>query len=218
MNNFSYISKYNPVIKESYDNVIDILNSVQDLIRDKFTFNFTPVGSYSRNMITYDKKSNVGFDFDFNIEINDDDENFSAKEIKNIVMNALNRVATKYGFSYAEDSTRVITIKKINYFSSSIEYSCDFAIVYNYIDKYARLKQQYIHFNKKSNQYYWCEQSDGYYKLSSKIKWLKENKHWNELREYYLYKKNINTDKKVASRTAFAISVHEICQKYSYNI
>ena len=64
MNDFSYISKYDDEVKKLYYNIIDILYEVQDLIRDKFTFSFTPIGSYSRNMITYDKKTNVGFDFE----------------------------------------------------------------------------------------------------------------------------------------------------------
>jgi len=216
VHDFTYISKNDIDVKEIYGNILHILNEVQDLIRDRFTFNFTPVGSYSRNMITYDKKSNIGYDFDFNIEINDD-EQYSAKQIKNILISALNRVATKYGYSYAEDSTRVITIKKIDHFYSYVEHSCDFAIVNNYTDKgYSR--QEYIHFNKKANQYYWCQQSKGYYKLPEKIQWLKTNNYWNELREHYIYKKNINTDKNIHSRTLFAISVHELCQKYGYNI
>ena len=121
------------------------------------------------------------------------------------------------GYSYAEDSTRVITIKKINHLYSCVEHSCDFAIVNNYTDKGCS-RQEYIHFNKKINQYYWCQQSKGYYKLPEKIQWLKINNYWNELRDYYIYKKNINSDKNIHSRTLFAIAVQEICQKYGYKI
>lgn len=35
--------------------------------RSDFTFQYTFIGSSSRNMITYDAKSNIGFDFDVNI-------------------------------------------------------------------------------------------------------------------------------------------------------
>lgn len=217
MYDFSYISKKDNQVQKSYNTIIDILCEVQDLTRDKFTFSFTPIGSYSRNMITYDKNTNVGFDFDFNIEVNDNDEKFSAREIKRVLIDALNRVAIKYGYSYAEDSTRVITIKKINHLYSCVEHSCDFAIVNNYTDKGCS-RQEYIHFNKKINQYYWCQQSKGYYKLPEKIQWLKINNYWNELRDYYIYKKNINSDINIHSRTLFAIAVQEICQKYGYKI
>ena len=139
------------------------------------------------------------------------------RNIKRILIDALNRVAIKYGYSYAEDSTRVIAIKKINHFYSYVEHSCDFAIVNNYTYEGCS-RQEYIHFNKKANKYYWCQQSKGYYKLPEKIKWLKINNYWNELREYYIYKKNINSDKNIHSRTLFAIAVQEICRKYGYKI
>lgn len=74
MHDFRYVTKNEakPIKKELYR----ILYDVQDLVRDKFTFSFTTVGSSSHNMITYDAKSNIGFDFDINIEVNDDNEDF----------------------------------------------------------------------------------------------------------------------------------------------
>lgn len=212
---FRYISKNDPKVKQAYQDLLDILRQVQNLVREKFTFKFTPVGSYPRNMITYDTKSNVGFDFDINIEVNDDDENYTAQEIKDILRNALNRVAGKYGYSYAEDSTRVITIKAIDRSASRIVYSCDFAIVYNYSEG-GKPRQQYIHFNKTTRTYSWCNQAKGYYMLQEKIEWLKRNGYWQELRDYYLYKKNINTNPDIHSRTLLAIAVQEMCQKNGY--
>ena len=70
MHDFRYVTKKQaqPIKDELYQ----ILYMVQDLVRDNFTFSFTSIGSSSRNMITYDAKSNIGFDFDINIEVNDD--------------------------------------------------------------------------------------------------------------------------------------------------
>ena len=80
MHDFRYVTKNEakPIKEELYQ----ILYEVQNLVRDHFTFSFTTVGSSSRNMITYDTKSNIGFDFDINIEVNDDEENFEPKEIR----------------------------------------------------------------------------------------------------------------------------------------
>lgn len=215
VHDFHYISKKEPMVKRAYQDLLKILPQVQDLVREKFTFKFTPVGSYPRNMITFDAKSNIGFDFDFNIEVNDDEENYTAKQIKDILRNALDRVAGKYGYGHAEDSTRVITIKVIDQGDSRILYSCDFAIVYNYSED-GKPQQQYIHFNKTTRTYSWCSQAKGYYMLPEKIEWLKENGYWQELRDYYLLKKNTNTNPDVHSRTVFAIAVHEMCQKKGY--
>ena len=210
MHDFKYVTKNEA--KPIKEDLYQILYEVQDIVRDKFTFSFTPVGSSSRNMITYDAKSNIGFDFDFNIEVNDDDENFTSKEIRTILRNAINRVAPKYGYKYCEDSTRVLTIKKVNTFSSRIIHSCDFAIVYNCKDG----RQQYIRYNKADNQYVWDYQGKGFIGLDKKIEWLKKNKLWEESRDYYIIKKNNNDDSDKHSRSIFAEAVNEMCMKNGY--
>ena len=210
MHDFKYVTKNEakPVKEELYQ----ILHEVQDIVREYFTFSFTPVGSSKRNMITYDTKSNIGFDFDFNIEVNDDDQRFNPKEIRTILRNAIDRVAPRYGYKYCEDSTRVLTIKKVNTFSSRIIHSCDFAIVYNC--KYGR--QQYIRYNKADNTYSWEYQGKGFVGLEKKIEWLKKNKLWEELTDYYIFKKNNNNDTNKHSRSIFAESVNEMCMKNGY--
>ena len=110
MHDFRYVTKNDAkLIKEE---LYQSLYEVQDLVRDNFTFSFRPIGSSSRNMITHDTKSNIGFDFDINLEINDDNGDFEPKEIRTIMRNAINRVAPYYGYKSCEDSTRVLTIKK----------------------------------------------------------------------------------------------------------
>ena len=205
---FCYISKKDPKVKEAYSNLIHLIHEVQDLVREDFTFQYTSVGSYHRNMITYDLKSNVGFDFDFNIEVNDYDNNYHPKEIKNILQAAFNKVVQKYGYDNPEDSTRVLTIKKKDRKNSRILHSCDFAIIHNYIDEDGYECQEYIHHNKNQKSYYWCEQPRGFYMLIEKVKWIKENKLWNKMTQLYLQKKNCNKDEHVHSRSIFASAVH----------
>ncbi len=210
MHDFRYVTKKEaqPIKNELYQ----ILYEVQDLVRDKFTFCFSPIGSSSRNMITYDTKSNIGFDFDINIEVNDDNENFSPKEIRTIIRTAINRVAPRYGYNPCEDSTRVLTIKKVNWLFSSVEHSCDFAIIYNCSDG----RQQYIRFNKDSNYYSWEYQGKGFVGLEKKINWLKKKKLWGELQNYYIKKKNENENSDKHSRSIFAEAINEMCQKNGY--
>lgn len=106
-------------------------------------------------------------------------------------------------------------VQDVDHSVSHILHSCDLAIVYDY-DEEGKSLQQYIHFNKDTQTYMWCKQPKGYYMLHDKIDWLKKNRHWQELRDYYIYKKNINTNPDVHSRTLFAIAVHEMCQKKGY--
>ncbi len=210
MHDFRYVTKKQaqPIKDELYQ----ILYMVQDLVRDNFTFSFTPIGSSSRNMITCDAKSNIGFDFDINIEVNDDNEDFEPKEIRTIIRTAIDRVAPRYGYKNCEDSTRVLTIKKVDTSHSRIIHSCDFAIVYNCTDG----RQQYIRFNKDNNYYYWEYQRKGFVGLEKKMDWLKRENLWGELQDYYIYKKNCNDSPDKHSRSIFAESINEMCQKNGY--
>jgi len=214
MYHFEYVTKSQaaPVKKE----LIAILNKVQDILRDHFTFQYFFIGSAARNMITQDVKRDIGFDFDINIKVNDDDQNYSPKEIREMLKTAFDRVIPHYGYSPAEQSTRVLTIKFKDIAHSAILHSCDIAIVRNLFDDEGYEYQEYIHFDKKSNCYIWEERSDGYYQLSEKEDWIKENDLQTELRKWYLWKKNTNTDPHKKSRTIYAEAVHEICQKYGY--
>ena len=167
-------------------------------------------------MITQDVKSNIGFDFDVNIEVNDDGQEYSPRELREMMKAAFDRIVPNYGYSPAEQSTRVLTIKFKDTAHSRIAHSCDIAIVNNYTDDDGYERQQYIHFDKKSNRYLWEERSEGYYLLPEKEEWIKENGLQTDLRECYLWRKNTNTDPHKRSRTIYADAVHEICQRFGY--
>ena len=55
MYHFDYVSKKEAAPYKA--GLIELLNKVQDYVRDEFTFQFTFIGSSSRNMITYDTKT-----------------------------------------------------------------------------------------------------------------------------------------------------------------
>lgn len=210
MHNFRYVSKKEAApVKED---LLDLIHEVQDEVRDKFTFQYEFIGSASRNMITYDTKSNIGYDFDVNFEVNDDDENYTPKQIRSIIKNAIDKFVKSHGYDYCEDSTRVLTIKQKDYKHAKILHSCDFAIVYYHEDG-----QKYIRLNKGTNKYTWEFQGDGFESLPDKIDWLKENDLWENLKAYYIYKKNNNDNPEKHSRSIFAESVNEMCQKNGYD-
>ena len=209
MHDFVYVTKAEaqPVKYE----FIKIIHEVQDIVRPHFTFQFHPVGSAKINMITYNRKSNIGFDFDFDLEINDDEENYCPDEIRYIMKNAIDQVSPRYGYKTCEDSTKVLTIKKIDTFKSQILHSCDFALVYNCENG----KQQYIRFNKKNGNYTWEYLGKGFKNLDNKIAWLKYNEFWGELQDYYIDKKNRNNNPNKHSRSILTESINEMYQIYN---
>lgn len=191
----------------------ELIHCVQDEVREYFTFSFTYVGSTHRNMITQDMKSNIGYDFDVNIHVNDDDEEYDAEEIRHILKNAFERNMRQYGYNRIEDSTRVLTIKATDTYFSRINHSCDFCIVYDCDDG----RQQYIHFNKKQNVYKWEYLPISNKELEERAKWITHNGYRGELKDLYLYKKNTNTNPDKKSRSLYAESVSEIYKRYNKN-
>ena len=93
MHHFEHVTKNQaaPVKKE----LIAILHAVQDILRCEFTFRYDFVGSASRNMITQDVNSNTGFDFDVNIQINDDEDKYSPEQIRQMLKSAFDRIAPR---------------------------------------------------------------------------------------------------------------------------
>ena len=213
---FKFISKHSPQVKSAYSDLMEILSLVHDDLRKQYTFQHKPVGSYSRNMITYDAKSNIGFDFDINIYPNDEENRFTAKQIKLLFKKSLDKFAHRYGYDFAEDSTRVLTIKVKDRKNSRILHSVDFAFVNDYEDDDGYDCQEYIHYNKKQNTYSWSEQSQGFYMLPERFQWIKDNGLKGALYTLYIRKKNNNDDPNKHSRSLFAEAVNA-CYNENYD-
>ena len=215
MHNFEYVSKeeWKPI----KDELFEIIHRLQKEVRNQFTFQYYFVGSSKWNMITRDQNSNTGFDFDVNIEVNDPNEDYSAEEIRNILRKGLDKVINPcvyptFGYDYTEDSTRVLTIKVKDRVNSRILHSCDFCVIY----ECSNGRQQYIRNNKKHQCYSWEYQPKGYYNLPDKIKWIKNHKLWQQVRDNYIEKKNTNADDNKKSRSIFAETIHQVCQQNGY--
>lgn len=213
MKNYEYVPKaeWSPV----RENIIELIHLVQDEVREHFTFSYEFIGSASRNLITREVGGNIGFDFDVNIRVNDDDGEYKEKQIRNILRTAFDKFAKRFGYSYGEDSTRVITLKVKDRANSRIVHGCDFAIVNDYLDNNGRQHQEYIHFNKKQGTYEWQEQPEGYYLLIERVAQIKRHTElWNEVRDVYLDKKCSNENPNKKSRSLFAETIKEVYERH----
>lgn len=191
MKKYEFVSKkeYTPVRIE----LENIIKKVQVILKKEFTFQFKLVGSGGRHLITREVNGNKGFDFDYNLILNQYNKN--AKYVKEKFIDAINKAVKGTNFSNAEDSTTSITIKVKNTKASKIEHSCDFAIVY-YLDDSENHHLKYIRHDKNQNQYIWAVRHNSY-NIDKKLEWLKNNNknYWNELKyEHYLKLKENNKD------------------------
>lgn len=186
---FEHISKKNKKVKSAYAELNELIKDVQKELKGDISFRHRPIGSYSRNMITYDPKSNIGFDFDINIYPNYKKQTYSAKVTKEKFITAINKFCKKYRYSPAENSTRVITIKVKDTKNSKILYSVDFAIIRERENDYW---QEYIRFNKKNNVYNWARQDSDYELFEERMDWIESEELMDELWKMYLRLKNNN--------------------------
>lgn len=72
MEEYEYVSKkeYRPIEIQ----LEQIIRKVQNIVRDDFTFQFRLCGSVGRKVVTRIKGGNKGFDFDYNLILNNPDE------------------------------------------------------------------------------------------------------------------------------------------------
>ncbi len=207
--NYEYVpkSEYAPIKKE----LVEIVHELQDSVRGFFTIDFRFVGSANRNMITCDYSQNRGFDFDINLFPNDDDEEYSAQEIRELLFSRIREISRRKGYNKFENSTRVITIKKVDREHSYIEHSCDFAVVYN-----GKNGQQYIRLNKNviPNTYTWEFQPKGYEVVDEKAEILRKG-HLSKIKKIYLNKKNDIKNENKKSLALYVETINELWQKNS---
>lgn len=216
MPEFEYVSRREA--QPIKNDIIALINRVQEYVRDYFTLDFRFVGSSRRNMITREKNSNRGFDFDVNLMPMRFNEEYSAAEIAETIFEAIQECMGKYGYSKIEDSTSVITIKVVDRKNSKIKHSCDFAITRPLREG----REQYIRFYKTSSfsSQYWYrwEYRGGDYHISDKLQWIEDNDLKQELRDQYLHNKNHNYDRNKKSRAIFAETVNNIYNQHRNGI
>jgi hypothetical protein len=164
----------------------EILFSVQDSVREYFTFDLRLIGSGIKKLIT--KNGDTGyFDLDYNIILKKDKMNLLSNpdKIRHIFIDAFNQFNPLYGFTYAQDSTSVIT-SKLQY-KNQLYFSLDVAIM-----KEGNNGNYYkLVFDKSSNRYIWNEvkQSKDY---MTKFKAIKDKGYWPQFKNRYLELKNMH--------------------------
>lgn len=196
-------------LKREFRQVVEgLILFTQKELKDYFTFDFKLIGSGDNNLITISKNENDCFDLDYNLVIQRDKKNLigNPKKIKELFMNAFNKINPNYDFSFSKNSTSVITAKLI--FNNKLRFSFDCAIMCEFNDGF----MYKIIFDKPNNNYIWNRvknSKDYQYRLQQ----IKKDKLWNKLRDIYLFKKNNNKLNK-PSFSLLLESINEIEQKY----
>ena len=162
-------------------------------------FDVDLVGSAKRKLITREVNGNQGFDFDYNLVISKPPQGkiWDAEVVKQFFMDAADFAVSGTGYSHPKDSTRAITIKKVDRKNSRIRHSCDYAIIY-----YEDAHTYYYLRNNKTNGSYSFEKRVLKYPIDVMEQYINENAgqfsttgtEW--IREEYLKVKNGDTQEK----------------------
>jgi hypothetical protein len=186
----------------------DNLTAVTEGMRKTgIAFAWSLVGSSKRNLVI--RHHNKGFDLDYQLELLKNGQNLKAKEIKDAFLDEFKKAWKDTDFSPSEDSTSAITMKLKDVSKSKILVGYDVVIIQKKDGD-----TEILHHEKGENESY-CFQTLPKSKLMpEKIKFIKENKLWRELRdEYYHQKTTDNTDKK--SYQLYVETVNIINDRYS---
>ena len=181
-----------------------ILKGVQKEVSEFFTFQFYLIGSGEKKLVT--QGCDGYFDLDYNLVLMSDKQGLASdpKRVKDIFIKAFNDVAPKLGFSFAKNSTSVITSKHAD---GDNHFSFDCAIVAE-----GNNGNFYKIVFDKPDRYIWNEIKHTK-DFNAKFQFLRANGYLDEIKKLYLKKKNANR----SGASSFAIlsqTVNEIVQEY----
>ena len=185
----------------------DILKQVQKKLSKYFTFQFLLIGSGERRLVT--QNGNGSFDMDYNLILMKDKQGLinNPKRIKELFLNAFNEVNPELDFSFAKNSTSVITshLKKGN-----LLFSFDCAIMCE-----GNNGNMYKIVFDKPDRYLWNELRHTK-EFNEKYKFLVQNGEFENIKELYLEKKNDYLKRRIQMQS-FSIlneTVNELIQHY----
>lgn len=193
------------------------LKQVCSILREKgITSQFTLVGSGARNMVT--RNGDGPFDLDYNLEIIKALDEYwnDLHHLKDTVRVALDKaIGIKSCFSESQDSTSCLTALLHFDDEPSVKFSFDVAIVMkNSKGSLCRLLQNKNGYGIGNDQYVWNEVPDSH-DVAQKVKQIKSKGLWLEVRERYVYLKNIYLSRQDKNHPSFIVYVEAVNQVYN---
>lgn len=177
------------------------------------------VGSGAKNLITQNEDEPIDLDYNLCIVSTESINILDCRGIKEYVRKQFNKVLCSNGWDDCEDSTSAITTGKYSFQNGNkTKFSIDIAITCKYLNNWQRLIHQKTGFVNR-DRYYWNEvQNSG--RLEEKVRALKAEDLWEEVRDTYLEKKNFYLRKNDHNHPSFVIyveTVNQIYNKYFWN-
>ena len=165
------------------------MKNIRTKVKEKgITFTYRLVGSAKRNLVI--RHHNKGFDCDYQIFIQRNNNNLSPKDIKLLFKSVIDDVCVADGFEACENSTSSLTIKMVDKSQSKVRVGYDVVILQETDEGLKILRCQNKGTKKESFVF---ELLPDMTNMSAKLAKIKGKKQCDKLRERY-YNNKINYD------------------------
>ena len=195
----------------------DLKQVVSLLLEEGISSQIILVGSGARNMVIQNENGNI--DFDYNLLIQKCEDIKNCRFLKESVRKAYNKVMRNQKLDDVQDSTSSLTTKKMHFNDyPNIEFSVDLCIIARGSKgEYYRLIHEKTGYSY-NDRYFWnkAPNSDD---LAQKVRDLKANNLWEDVRQCYLYKKNFyltRNDYNHPSFICYIEAVNEVHGSYKW--
>ena len=172
------------------------MENIRTKMKEKgITFTYRLVGSAKRNLVI--RHHNKGFDCDYQVFIQRNNDNLSPKDIKFLFKSVIDEVCASDGFEPCENSTSSLTIKMLDKSQSKVRVGYDIVMLQETDEGLKILRCQNKGTKKESFVF---ELLPDMTNMSAKLAKIKGKNQWNKLRELYYNKKiNYNGEKNLFS-------------------
>lgn len=194
----------------------DIVNQlVQSINNDSvMTVKACFVGSGAKNLITQNENEPIDLDYNLCIVSTESINILDCRGIKEYVRKQFNKVLCSNGWDDCEDSTSAITTGKYSFQKGNkTKFSIDIAITCKYFNNWQRLIHQKTGF-AILDRYYWNEVQDSG-RLEERVRVIKSEDLWGEVRDTYLDKKNFYLRRNDYTHPSFIVYVETVNQIYN---
>lgn len=172
------------------------------------------VGSGAKNLIAQNGNEPIDLDYNLCIVSTESINILDCRGIKEYVRKQFNKVLCSNGWDDCEDSTSALTTGKYSFQKGNkTKFSIDIAITCKYLNNWQRLIHQKTGFAILDG-YYWNEVQDSG-RLEEKVRVLKSEDLWGEVRTAYLEKKNFYLCRNDYNHPSFVIYVETVNQIYN---
>lgn len=194
----------------------DIVNQlVQSINNDSvMTVKACLVGSGAKNLITQNEDEAIDLDYNLCIVSAKSISMLDSRAIKEYIRKQFNKVLSSNGWGDCQDSTSAFTTeKRVFKKGNQTAFKIDIAITCKYLNNWQRLIHQKTGLVSLDG-YYWNEvQKPG--RLEEKVRALKDENLWDEVRDIYLEKKNFYLCKNDHNHPSFIVYVETVNQIYN---